>query len=742
MTSDGAVINISRPSEIRPEHLRKLAIIYVRQSSEEQVEKNTGSTEDQRSLVTLPRGWGWREEDIVVMDHDLGVSANSSGLRNGFEMMLEKIERDEVGIVVFRDHKRLSRNPLDAERFLLAAQTASILVEIGGRIFDAANPTLLGLLEFRLQGLMAWWDNAERTKIFRAAALAKARTGHAVTRPPIGYVQSSKGQWSKDHDPEVRQAVDRAFRLYQELGSLNKVRLAHRKEGFLFPHRRHGQIVWAPITRSSLAALLTNPNYTGDYVYQRYKVITKAGRRKNVKRASGDWEVFPNHHEPYISRPDFDALQESLTANNPRVRPPRGKGNALLQGLLRCVCGKWMRTNYQRTTRGWSASYYCVRQRDDVRLHSAWVSAKMLDAAVLEHVFRAITPIGIAEALNSIEEQRNNEKALQRSHARIIQTAEDEAEALQRKYLSVDAANHLVKNRLEAQLEEALRALDDLRRRRARLDAVPSSKALNVADADSLISLTDDVRTLWDAPTTSNEDRKRLLQTVVSTVVLHDDTADFIDFEIVWVGGFRETHRAFRPRRLVAYVNELRAQGKRRQDIAETLLDKGLLALYGRSDTPSAIKQKLRSLDLDGHTEWIASLEMIRELTVAGKQRAEILDALNAPDGPNSGKWDFPRVARVVARLRRGPVRGVAQLPDTVPAEEARKRALDLAIERHRNGATWSAIANELNGLGIRPEMAKEFSAGHIYHLVRSHLDRGGVARKRGPRPRAQAPAQ
>ncbi len=73
----------SIPSVIRPHHRQRRAIVYVRQSSEQQVRDHIGSTEAQRDLAALPRQWGWPESLISVIDDDLGLSGTSSDRRSG-----------------------------------------------------------------------------------------------------------------------------------------------------------------------------------------------------------------------------------------------------------------------------------------------------------------------------------------------------------------------------------------------------------------------------------------------------------------------------------------------------------------------------------------------------------------------------------------------------------------------------------------------------------------------------------
>jgi DNA invertase Pin-like site-specific DNA recombinase len=227
---DGDGQRADTPAVIRPQHKQRLAVVYIRQSTEQQVRHHTGSTEAQRDLAALPRRWGWPESRILTIDDDLGLSGTSSSKRTGFQQLLALMHRSEVGIVLVRDVSRISRNPLDAERFLHAAIRAQVLVEANGRVYDPTSRDLTELFGLRLQGLLAWWENAQRISTFRAAKEARIREGYAVSRPPIGYVRAEKGKWIKDPDQAIRYAVQRVFDLYLELRSIHKVAKKLREE--------------------------------------------------------------------------------------------------------------------------------------------------------------------------------------------------------------------------------------------------------------------------------------------------------------------------------------------------------------------------------------------------------------------------------------------------------------------------------------------------------------------------------
>ena len=72
---------------VTPDHLRRLAVIYIRQSTEEQVRENVGSTAYQRSLTAVAQSYGWPDSLIETIDEDLGKSGSASERRTGWQRL-------------------------------------------------------------------------------------------------------------------------------------------------------------------------------------------------------------------------------------------------------------------------------------------------------------------------------------------------------------------------------------------------------------------------------------------------------------------------------------------------------------------------------------------------------------------------------------------------------------------------------------------------------------------------------
>src|SRR5207244_13486436 len=101
------------PQKIRPDHLYRLAVIYVRQSTLFQVRENTGSTTRQYDLVKRAQDLGWTPGSHQVVDQDQGQSGSSSVGRDGFQWLVAEVGLGHVGAVLSLEVSRLARSCSD-----------------------------------------------------------------------------------------------------------------------------------------------------------------------------------------------------------------------------------------------------------------------------------------------------------------------------------------------------------------------------------------------------------------------------------------------------------------------------------------------------------------------------------------------------------------------------------------------------------------------------------------------------
>jgi DNA invertase Pin-like site-specific DNA recombinase len=129
-------------------HRAKLAVVYVRQSSPQQVVENRESLARQYALADHARALGWPPERVLVIDEDLGMSGRTADIRLGFQRLLAEVTMDHVGLVLGLEMSRLSRSCKDWHHLLEVCGIFGTLLADQDGIYDPADPNdrlLLGL---------------------------------------------------------------------------------------------------------------------------------------------------------------------------------------------------------------------------------------------------------------------------------------------------------------------------------------------------------------------------------------------------------------------------------------------------------------------------------------------------------------------------------------------------------------------------------------------------------------------
>jgi len=91
-------------------HLDRLAVVYVRQSTLQQVTDHQESTRLQYGLVTRAKALGWPPERILTIDEDLGKSGSSAEGRSGFQRLVSEVGLNHVGLILGVEMSRLARS--------------------------------------------------------------------------------------------------------------------------------------------------------------------------------------------------------------------------------------------------------------------------------------------------------------------------------------------------------------------------------------------------------------------------------------------------------------------------------------------------------------------------------------------------------------------------------------------------------------------------------------------------------
>ena len=345
-------------NKIASDHLAREAVVYIRQSTPDQLRHNHESRRRQYGLADRARGLGWDEP--VVIDEDLGRSGGGTS-RPGFDRLLVAICEGRVGIVLSLEASRLARNGRDWHTLLEFCALVGCLLGDEDGLYDPRLPNdrlLLGM-----KGTLSEMELSTLRQRSLEALRLKASRGELFLGVAVGYVKVRRDRIAKDPDGRVRQAIDLVFRKFAEFRSIRQVHLWLRQEEVLLPavrivgEKRH--IVWKPPVYGTVHKLMTNPVYAGAYAFGRTesRVTVENGRKRvtrGFRRDRAEWDVLiRDHHEGYASWDEYERNQRLIADNaNCRGLMARGavrRGDALLAGLLRCGhCGRRVACPLQR----------------------------------------------------------------------------------------------------------------------------------------------------------------------------------------------------------------------------------------------------------------------------------------------------------------------------------------------------------------------------------------------------------
>jgi DNA invertase Pin-like site-specific DNA recombinase len=532
--------------------LRRGAIVYVRQSSPSQLERNTESTQRQYALVTRAVELGFAREAVVVIDEDLGISGSGTAERSGFARLTAEVALGRVGLVLGLEVSRLARNNADWYRLLDLCALTDTLIGDGDGLYHprAFNDRLV----LGLKGTMSEAELHTLRARLEGGIRSKAARGELRRALPVGLVWGEEpGEVGFHPDEAVCGAIRTVLGRFAELGSVRAVWLWLRQEGLKFPLQATtlggpAQIRWVTPTYGAIHKVVTHPAYAGAYVYGRTRherYVTQTGQVRSRSRhlPQAEWEVLiPDHHPGFIDWDTYQANQDRIGANiRPQAHQPGGavrEGAALLQGIAVCgKCGRKLAVHYRG--RNSTPGYHCAG-RDLVGGRGVYcmsVGGVQLDQAVAEAFLAALTPAGIHAAVAAAERLEADHDAALEQWRLEVERARYQAGLAERRYLAVDPDNRLVARGLErdweSKLAETAAAKAELERRQQR-----RPKTLTVQERAAIRSLGDDIGRVFKAPTTTDRDRKELLRTLLEEVIVTVDR-DAARAELLarWRGG-------------------------------------------------------------------------------------------------------------------------------------------------------------------------------------------------------------
>lgn len=656
-------------SKVTTEHLSRNAYLYVRQSTLRQVVENTESTKRQYGLRQRALALGWSDEQIVVIDKDLGRSAASTSDREGFGELVAEVGLGRAGIVLGLEVSRLARNNTDWHHLLeICALFKTLILDEDG-IYDPAHfndRLLLGL-----KGTMSEAELHVLRARLRGGILNKARRGELRCRLPIGFVYDDADRVVLDPDLQVQESIRLLFATFERTGAGCATVKHFTNEKLLFPLRpdsgpHRGELVWQRLGLKRALTILHNPRYAGAYVYGRRRAITLPdGRTRASLLPRDEWIALRlDAHPGYISWADYERNEKQIEktakafGQDRRHGPPR-EGPALLQGRTVCgVCGTRMSVRYRRRNGRLLPTYTChVRAMDHREPTCQVLHGEAIDAAIGDLLVALMTPMALELSLAVQDEIRQRLDEADRLRRMQVESAQYEVDLARQRYMQVDPSRRLVADSLEASWNEKLRALESAREEYQRGRDADRAQ-LDDQQRQRILELSEDFPALWNDPATSHRERKRMTALLIEDVTL-TRRESVITLGIRFRGGRTQTLEVPAPIRecdrrrtraaTVAQIDALLDDEHTDGEIATILNQRGLKTGAGEPFTATSVqwvryaahlvslRKRLRARGMLTSTEIALQLGTDRNTVMQRLHRGE----LRARRTNDNGRWVF-----------------------------------------------------------------------------------------------------
>jgi DNA invertase Pin-like site-specific DNA recombinase len=529
---------------VKPVHLARKAVVYIRQSTPHQVVSNQESLRLQYALRQRARELGWHEADIDVIDADLGLSGASVAQRSGFKNLVGRVGLSEVGLILSIDVTRLARNCSDWYPLLDICGLRGCLIADRDGVYDPASAN--GRLLLGLKGTISELELHTIRSRLTAGLLAKAERGELALSLPIGLMRDPSGVVVKDPDMAVQERLELIFEMFLKFRTVAKVMRLLNDRGLDLPRRnRHGDLCWARATICSVAAILKNPAYAGAFVYGRTRMrelAREGASRAKVPRPIEEWRIVVQGRYPaYIDWPTYEMIRSVIKDNRAeymrtKTRGAPRDGDLLLHGIAWCArCGHKMYVRYKG-----GGQYVCNHLRSNEGLPACqYIRAARIDEVVADAFLTALAPAELDALSRANRNQQQVDTALRTSAERQLERKRYAAALAERQFNRVDPDNRLVAAELERRWEAALSEVRVAEEALAHQSMPQPIAQIGMGKVlhGKVIDLAGRLPHIWADPAVMDAQRKALLRCLVEKVVLDRGEHDVALVRIVWRGG-------------------------------------------------------------------------------------------------------------------------------------------------------------------------------------------------------------
>src|ERR1700692_1016019 len=554
--------------KIKPEHLARKAIVYLRQSSEKQVRYNLESQRLQYEVADRIRNLGWR--DVEIIDSDLGFSAGmASARREGFERVLSWVALGEVGIVGSREVSRPSGTDKDWCRLLEVCQIFGTLIADEQQVYDLNY--LDDQLVLGIKGTLSVVELKVLRQRLQAGQESKARRGELFKRLPVGFVRDSIGKVVFHPDQRICEAIQLVFAKFRERWSVRQTFQWFRDHDIELPANpiQGTQLVWKIPSQSLVRDILCNPFYAGAYVWGRRPVTTlliegRLEKRQSAMRCAEEGRVFiRDHHVGYIDWATDEENRRMTRRNSVNWEGDESMaairaGQGLLVGLLRCGhCGRKLHVRYWGG-RGTHARYLCKGDYDDGRQYCIGFGGSSVDRCVGQELLKAIAPLGVEASLRALEELSAGGTAQRAALSRKLEQLVYEAKKAFEQYDAVDARNRLAASELERRWNGKLEEIEAVKQRLSSLETKRYS--LSPEEEIRIRSMGDHFAGVWQSNHCPPKLKKMIFRTAIEEIIVRtDQDKKTLELVIHWKGDEHTQLAMERPRSVTETATSMEA---------------------------------------------------------------------------------------------------------------------------------------------------------------------------------------
>lgn len=344
-------------------HEEKITALYLRLSRDDDLEGESNSISNQRTLLTnYAKKNGFRNTKIFIDDGVSGVTFN----RQGFKEMFKMIESDQVETLIVKDMSRLGRNYIEVGQL-----TETILPMHNIRLIAVNDgvDSAMGEDDFTpFRNIMNEWYAKDMSRKMRSTLRTKNSQGYAIGHPPLGYKKDPDNPKLWAIDDEGAEIIRKIYNLRKQGESTVNIAKLLKREKILIPsmyaaqkgYRKpsiknpRNEYLW---TVEMVRKILINQSYVGDVV--NFKTYSKSFKlKKRIDNDPENWQIHKNVHEPIVSRELFEEIQKSF--GNTKYRKPKHIQQNIFAGLLKCSdCGANL--NYKFTHDNPDNHYFSCR---------------------------------------------------------------------------------------------------------------------------------------------------------------------------------------------------------------------------------------------------------------------------------------------------------------------------------------------------------------------------------------------